>query len=273
MPPTPLVPDRAVHSDFLIHWTGKDIDEATQPNWYDENSSKTNEEAESAYRKRFVDILKFGLWMTSEPGIKFGGSQIPETPKCCFTELKLSESRRHARLYGRLGIGVKRPFLFGRQGRPVAYFGFDQASQDPLLAACMRDLKDRDLLNFFKPMNSGKILNYDLYGESEWRILPFAELVETRKIIDPRDGRNVREHEYFESLSSDQQAKLQYLIPLDGWFAAVIYPSLSIKNWAQRDRASARCEIEIIKSREDHANRTEGGNWPLEVHLDSCSHF
>lgn len=266
--------DYAVHSDFLIHWTGKDIDQFYQPDWYADHSSKTNDAAENAYRKRLADILQFGLWMTSEPGFEIAGGRSPETPKCCFTELKLSESRRHACRYGRLGIGVKRPFLFERSGRPMAYFGFRVTSDDPLLNACARDLQDRNLLNFFKPMNSGRTLNYDLYSESEWRILHFRELLAARKVIDPRDEKNAREHAYFKSLSTDAQAKLKYLIPLDGWFATIIYPSLTIKNWAQRDReSSVRLEIERIKSQPDRGNRVEEGNWPIEVHLDSCGHF
>lgn len=156
----------------------------------------------------------------------------------------------------------------------MAYFGFRVTSDDPLLNACARDLQDRNLLNFFKPMNSGRTLNYDLYSESEWRILHFRELLAVRKVIDPRDEKNAREHAYFKSLSTDAQAKLKYLIPLDGWFATIIYPSLTIKNWAQRGReSSVRLEIERIKSQPDRGNRVEEGNWPIEVHLDSCGHF
>jgi hypothetical protein len=58
--------DYSIHSDFLIHWTGKDIDE-----------------------NLIIDV--------------------PAVPQTCFTELKLSQSRAHAREYGRLGIGGKRP--------------------------------------------------------------------------------------------------------------------------------------------------------------------
>jgi hypothetical protein len=34
-----------------------------------------------------------------------------------------------------------------------------------------------------------------------------------------------------------------------------------------------RLEIERIKSQPDRGNRVEEGNWPIEVHLDSCGHF
>ena len=187
-------PDRAVHSDFLIHWTGKDIDAQYQPAWYDNDyRAKTDPAVQDLYLRRLRDILKYGLWMTDEADRNFRvGSAtvtIPATPQCCFTELRLSESRRHAALYGRLGIGVKRPFLFQRHGRPLAYFGFGEESHnDKFLEACAGHLPDKRLLNFFKPMNSGRgRLNYDLYSESEWRILWFEALLASKKIVDPRD--------------------------------------------------------------------------------------
>jgi hypothetical protein len=96
--------DRAVHSDFLIHWTGKDIDRELQPNWYDgDHRSLTNEEIDKRYLERLRDILTYGLWMTAEGERKYtiGAEEItiPPTPQCCFTELRLSESRRHAGRY------------------------------------------------------------------------------------------------------------------------------------------------------------------------------
>jgi hypothetical protein len=280
--------DRAVHSDFLIHWTGKDIDRELQPNWYDgDHRSLTNEEIDVRYLERLRDILTYGLWMTTEGERKYkiGAEQItiPPTPQSCFTELRLSESRRHAGRYGRLGIGVKRPFLFQRFGRPLAYFGFgEQSHNDKFLEACLRDLKDKTLLNFFKPMNSdSRRLTYELYSESEWRILFFDELLKSRKLIDPRDIANSKEHAYFNSLTPEQQNKLLYLIPLDGWFAMIIYPSLTTKDRAQWDKHYGIFdEIRRIKSNPaDHGNKVEGlwnparGNWPIELDLDACRNF
>ena len=189
--------DQAVHSDFLICWTGKDIDAAHDPNWYDDHHlSKTSSTVDGLYLRRLCDILTYGLWMTEEAPQKFrvglADVTIPATPRCCFTELKLSESRRHAARYGRLGVGVKRPFLFRRYGRPLAYFGFgEQSNDDKFLEACCRDIGDKTLLNFFKPMNKdSKKLTYELYAESEWRILYFDELLSERRIVDPRNSAN-----------------------------------------------------------------------------------
>jgi hypothetical protein len=281
------IPDRSVHSDFLIHWTGKDIDEKHQPGWHRvDHRLRTNQPAEAAYLERLREILTYGLWMTEEEeaGYRVGSTQItiPCTPKCCFTELKLSESWRHAVLYGRLGIGVKRPFLFERFGRPVAYFGFrEDSSKDRFLEECSRDLRDKRLLNFFKPMNrSSRPLTYELYAESEWRILLFEELLEAGKIVDPRDTRNEKEHAYFNTLNPQQQKQLKFLIPLDGWFSMIIYPSLGIKNAARWDSSLGVIDqIARIKCATDHGNRVEGlrspirGNWPIEVDLGSCKNF
>lgn len=274
--------DRAIHSDFLIHWTGKDIDLEYDPKWYvGDHRSKTPPAVHDLYLKRLSDILTYGLWMTEdvERKSKVGSIEItiPSTPHCCFTELKLSESRRHASWYGRLGIGVKRPFLFKRFGRPLAYFGYGEESHnDKFFKACSSDLKDKSLLNFFKPMNNNsRTLTYELYAESEWRILYFEELVKSGKIIDPRDSANTVHHAYFKTLPPVQQKKLRYLVPLDGWFAMVIYPSLTTKNHAQWDNdCGIREQIIRIKSnRDDHANQVEGGNWPIEVNLDAIRNF
>ena len=49
---------RPIHSDFLIHWTGKDIDKKT--------GLRSTEERDRLYLKRLKFILKYGLWMTKD---------------------------------------------------------------------------------------------------------------------------------------------------------------------------------------------------------------
>ncbi len=273
--------DYAVHSDFLIHWTGKDIDYLYDKQWYKSDKSKTNKNCDvcGRYIKRLHDTLKYGLWMTVEEKnpLCFGNISIsiPNTPQTCFTELKVSESRKHAKRYGRLGIGVKRPFVFKRFGRPLIYYGFhERLKNDKFLEACSADLNEKELLNFFKPMNSSDILNYDFYGESEWRIIYFQELLSKRLIVDPKDPKNTDEYNYFCSLTTAEQNKLKYLIPLDGWFAMIIYPSLDVKNKAQQDeKNNIQAEIKRIKNLSDDGNRVEGSNRPIEVNLDACRNF
>ena len=273
--------DYAIHSDFLIHWTGKDIDREYDQNWHesDKSSTRKNDNVTDQYINRLCDILTHGLWMTSESEstLEFDGAPItvPETPKTCFTELKVSESRKHARQYGRLGIGVKRPFVFTRFGRPLIYYGFHvKINNDVFLRTCANELGNKNLLNFFKPMNSSLTLNYDFYSESEWRIIFLHELLNSKLIIDPRNPKNESAHSYFQTLPPEQQKKLRYLIPLDGWFAMIIYPSLDVKNKAQQDNSSSIVQqIERIKDLNDHGNRVENKNWPIEVDLDACRNF
>jgi hypothetical protein len=186
--------DYAIHSDFLVHWTGKDLDCSFDPHWGNRDKSEMDDILLEKYLERLSNILKYGLWLTAEPQktLDVGGLmvKIPSTPKTCFTELKLSESRTHARRYGRLGIGVKRPYLFTRCGRPLAYYGFhEQVQHDEFLKACATEFTNPDLLNFFKPMNSSQTLNYDLYAESEWRIILIQELLNREILIDPTDGK------------------------------------------------------------------------------------
>ena len=119
--------DQAIHSDFIIHWTGGDIDKKYDKCWHKEESSKTiKEEIMEPYMERLKSILKYGLWMTideeEDKSLKELGICRPCVARTCFTELKLSETRTHAKRYGRLGIGFKRPFLFERFGRPMNYF-------------------------------------------------------------------------------------------------------------------------------------------------------
>jgi hypothetical protein len=272
--------DSAVHSDFLIHWTGRDLDQTHDPHWYQaDRSNIQNPELVTLYLRRLHNILQYGLWLTSEPEttISLGQNRVtlPATPKVCFTELKLSESRRHARDYGRLGIGVKRPYLFDRLGRPLAYYGYhNETVRDAFLEACANDFKDLNLLNFFKPMNRTTQLNYDLYGESEWRILYRKELETAGLIMDPALAGTMLHQHYYQSLAAPERARLKYLAPLDGWLAMIIYPSLEVKNAAQQPSSSIRARIQEIKGDQgDHGNKVEGGNWPIEVNLDACRHF
>jgi hypothetical protein len=278
--------DYAIHSDFLIHWTGKDIDES-DPEWRKEPSSTIKEDSPcyEPYLKRLADILKYGLWLTVEDDqvIRWDGvdNPIPRTPKVCFTELKLSESRKHAREYGRLGIGVKRPYLFRRQGRPVAYYqSYKGELCDPFLGGCSK-LQDKRLLSFFKPMSSPDKMDLKFYSESEWRILFDKSLLgqwignpKRKGLIDPSDKRNEEAYAFWNGLDPEKQERLKYLAPLDGWFAMIIYPSVDVKNAAQKD-PHIREEIERIKSldEDDEGNRVEKGNWPIEVDLDACRNF
>ena len=157
---------------------------------------KACDAAAERYVERLLNILKFGLWLTVEdgvPSVRVGDTTVtfPATPKVCFAELKLSDSRHHALYFGRLGIGFKRPYLFARGGRPLAYFESEEViNNNPLFEACVNELKDKNLLNYFKPMTkTGGDRTYKYYNESEWRILFSEELLKSKKLIVPRSLR------------------------------------------------------------------------------------
>lgn len=256
-----LVMTFAIHSDFLIHWTGKDID--PEDGWDNGIYSKTDDQKIiDNYVNRLQDILEYGFWMTEDPE-SYPEIEAPKVPQTCFTELKLSQARKHARQYGRLGIGVKRPFLFFRGGRPVIYYGIKSGNsdQDSFLRACKEDLKDKRLLNFFKPMNKPNGgLTYDLYGESEWRIL--ATSTELIKAVSPEEC-----IDYYQCLSASEKSKLKYLLPIDNWLGIIIYPSLKVKK--------AVCENDKIREliRKIIGQSFERDVWPIEVDLDACRNF
>jgi len=267
--------DFAIHSDLLVHWTGKDVEKRPKLKSDAQESSKIPPEVEEAYLCRLRNILSFGLWMTNQPDRKLpNGRSVPDAPCLCFTELKLSQSRTHANEYGRLGIAVKRPFLFARGGRPVIYYQPRQC-KDAFLDSCSRDLKDRRLLQFFKPMDrcTDRRMKYDLYSESEWRIIAGNHCQISKKIVDPRTTTNDHVIEYYRSLSREDQEKLRYLVPLDGWLAAIIYPSLRIKNKAQQCGSEIQGLIRKIARTPSHARRVEGDNLPIELDLDLCSNL
>lgn len=263
--------DFSVHSDLLVHWSGKDIDEEHQPNWVNEDQSDITDETVDAYVRRLRDILKFGLWMTEQPSwITPNKTRVPSMACLCFTELKLSQSRAHARRYGRLGIAVKRPFVFKRGGRPVVYFE-PRFGEDVMVTQLSGIEEGRKLLHFFRPMDSGteKRLQYDIYSESEWRIVEHTGHRWEKYVIDPRGKADSDVKSYFNSLSDREKKKLRYLVPLDGWHAGIVYPGLKIKNEAQRKGSEIRGLIREIATR-GGASSVEGENLPIELDLDLC---
>jgi hypothetical protein len=283
--------DYAIHSDFLIHWTGKDIDQKHDKEWFGSNKSLTNKSCDDAYLERIRNTLDYGLWMTEGQAeqLIFGDTSviIPTVPKTCFTELNLAEMKTQAKQYGRLGIGVRRHFVFNRRGRPVIYYGFNSdLSSDEFLRTCATKLNSDGILNFFKFITGSTTISvrqvpiiYDFYREAEWRIIYLQKLRETGLIIDPADPVNKREYKYFKSLSPSEQKQLKYLIPLKGtWFAMIIYPSLALKAKSKSDRIIRKLVSHIKpKMRDDQrcslTTQREDFTKPIETDLDSYKDF
>ena len=280
--------DYAIHSDFLIHWTGKDIDDKYDKEWYKSDKSKTNKNCDitDKYIKRLHDILKYGLWMNKKidsETIEVNGQSFekPMIARTCYTELKLSEVRVHAKKFGRLGIGVKRYYLFDRLGSPMKYVQFDtQNLFFPPYAIYDKNNPESENLSFYKHMCSDRPLTYDLFSESEWRIIYSEKIEENLAIqkperlsmfVNPRESKDKELTQFYDSIQGE---KPEYFLPLDGWFAMIIYPSLDVKNKAQQDDSThIRQQIKRIKTINDNGNNVEKGNWPIEVNLDACRNF
>ena len=277
--------DYAIHSDILIHWTGKDLDCRLDPHWWENDKSLTchNPQLDDLYLERLLNILKYGIWLTNEPSKTYNMNSknsftLPSVNRVCFTELKVSQSRVHAKAYGRLGIGVKRPFVFEREGRPVSYFGYPSVlPNDKFLHHCIDSFSDKNFLQFFKPMNSTNSLNYDFYSESEWRIIESLNLFTEKKLLNPRDNNNIEENNFYNNLSQVGMNILKSLLPLDGWLSMIILPSLSIKNKLNDPNhkigTAIKTEIKKIKTSCCCANNVEGGVMPIEFDLDVCRNF
>lgn len=271
-----------IHSDFLIHWTDCDIDD---PAWKAEDASaRMPVEVVDSYILRLKNILKFGFWMNKGNGlerIKVNGSEFdkPSVARTCFTELKLSETRKHAEKFGRLGIGLKRYYVFDRLGGPMHYLQFNTENLflPPYSSLCSAD---SEMMSFFKHMCSGRPLTYDLFSESEWRII-FSEnikkRIETRcpgrlsRFIDPKETKDKELLEFYNNIDG---TKPEYFLPLDAWLAIIIYPAPEVKikvhnNNEIKDLIKSVKSTETVTGCPDY----EYEMWPIEVDLDACSHF
>lgn len=265
--------DIVAHSDFLIHWTGKDIDSEFDTNWWNNKSAIPNKKIATPYIERLKFILKYGLWMTEgKDYVEFNGKKVhrPKFARVSFTELKLSQAREHAKKFGRLGIGFKRMFVLNRMGFPMVYFQPHQHNwfMSPFLDKKVWAEGGKCFINeywacFLKSMDEnythGELLQYKQFNESEWRII-YSDEIEQK--LDELKLQSVRDYfrrpcdikdENFQNYlkERDQEGRLKYLIPLNRnhseiWFAMIIYPNISTKVFAEGD-AELRKIISALK--------------------------
>jgi hypothetical protein len=284
-----------VHSDYIIHWTGKDIDSEFDSNWSNNNSSTTNLDSAEKYIQRLKSILKYGLWMTEnidDESIKSRYTVIkpPIHSRTCFTELKLSMARSHAAEFGRLGIGFKRFFLFNRLGAPMIYYNFH--GHNWLFPPLLNTSEDDFYKCFFKPMaikTEDTTLRFKYFDESEWRIIYSSAI---KKKLDERGLQTINSQftsyedindQEFTNYCSNCKIKPKFLIPIkDPWLAMIIYPSLEVKVRAQSDNeikklieANKRQFNSEIKTNPTIKNpaQFEPFNYPIEIDLDACRNF
>lgn len=283
------------HSDNIVYWTGRDIMQDHGNLSANEKSYKP--EVVKAFLDRLKDILKYGLWMTKRTKDDFlktrnGKFLKPNISRICFTELKLSDSLLHAKNFGPLGIGFKRFFLINRLGSPVYYvseYGF-HLFFPPHSSFYNPSSIDYEMFCFFKNMSSGRdvqnYITYDLYEESEWRIIyseNIKQKIPQRKreyFIDPKPPSSGKYHDFYKKLTS--AIKPEYLVPVDEWLALIIYPNLQIKNAAQDD-TEIRDLLSNLKNKEKLKNRslilaegipdTEVVNFPAEISIGAIKNF
>lgn len=289
---------KPVHSDFIIHWTGKDIDSEYDNEWIRNHTSLTNAISTVKYIQRLKNILKYGLWMIENHDdeyikTKYGKIKPPLHSRTCFTELKLSMARSHAAEFGRLGIGFKRFFLFNRIGAPMIYFSEHCYNwfQPPLFDN--RCTSDEDYYTcFFKPMSlktEDTTLQYKFFDESEWRII-YSDNIKSKlaKIglgnINSHfiNFEDIKEKEFID-YCNNSKIKPKFLIPVkDRWFAMIIYPSIEVKVKAQADNEIKDLINSFKKLYEPHLEKNtkvknpapwEFYNYPIEIDLDTCRNF
>ncbi len=181
-----------MRSDFLIHWTGKDI--ALDP-----STLRDTERAD--YIDRLASILANGFWMTifDERIQGNNGAWIEyETPITCFTEVRLSQTLSHARQYGLMGIGVSRQFVLDRRGGPVHYVRNHEnecvVGNVQEVLKVLKDLGRPKLLEYFavnssfiKGMSNANKDDFWYLNEQEWRIVHTYSQEEARNIVATDD--------------------------------------------------------------------------------------
>jgi len=177
-----------IHSRFLVHWTGGDFHPAYAP---------ITGAIRTLYAERLKDDCRNGLLMNKGRERIHGrnGAWIEAIiSRVCFTEIRLSQARRHANQYGRLGIGFDRDWVVQRFGNPVLYVqnadtGVVVETLDLVrgyLADDPQKVKTLEIaLGFVKKMSHQNCDDFEHYDEMEWRILQIDHMIP--RYIRPQD--------------------------------------------------------------------------------------
>jgi hypothetical protein len=120
----------------LVHWTG---------NRTDDIESKPENVRPQLYLDRLIDDCRNGLYTKRLDEDIIRHMKIKRIVRLCFTEIRLSQAEKHARQYGKLGIGFTRDFIMNKGGRPVIYIPFEEKLDGRLLEdnirVCMKNRK------------------------------------------------------------------------------------------------------------------------------------
>ncbi len=216
-----------MRTDFLVHWTGKDIER---------DRGQLDEPKRASYVDRLVDIVNNGFWMGGVKE-KLGGageaSLIYEAPVTCFTEIRLSAAKEHSKLYGLLGIAVGRRFVLERFGGPVFYVRNHDTETIVANARAIYGVLERAtesgpgkvkdatishlaiLVAYMKGMSNPGTDDFESLDEQEWRIVQTMEQVKKGSIVETGIERP------------------QYRIPLKaGDIQAVVFPDAETRHLA-----------------------------------------
>jgi hypothetical protein len=174
-----------IRSSLLTYWTGKDIETKID---------RLNDTVCDKYLERLWSILESGIWMNINNEKVIGWSDngpnstiTMDIPMVCFTELRLSQSKKHYSRYGLLGIVVDRQFVLDRQGGPVFYIRshpnecivgnlvqmlnwiHDQSERGTTGAKELFE-NVKVPLSYLKAMSSPGSDDFETLSENEWRI-------------------------------------------------------------------------------------------------------
>jgi hypothetical protein len=159
-----------IHSKILIHWTGgKDIEKAKPP------------DKPKLYVERLEDYIQHGLYAKRSSESSLRKMKVKNLIRLCFTEIRLSQSKTHAKRYGKLGVGFSRDFILKKGGRPVIYVPYQPIKGYCILEESIKSLYKKNknnpelkryakyILAHVKRMDNGNTEDY--FEEMEWRLV------------------------------------------------------------------------------------------------------
>lgn len=211
---------QTLRSDFLIHWTGKDINS---------DYRTLTDEQRQQYVSRLRDTVRNetnGLWMTKNKEEiiipEMGMLGYGDTPMTCFTEIKLSNIQEHTMHYGCLGVGFNRQFVIDLFGSPVQYVSGTR--QDKVT---MKLIEISDILTRLSDSNKDNVdikteegdLSYNIkldaghravFKELHKHLKPFVLLLKPMSDV-PGDYRNFNESEWRVLYYANEQEKVTFL--------------------------------------------------------------
>lgn len=179
-----------IHSQLLVHWTGRDLHDAG------DCRSPIDDSIRKEYVARLRDTCQNGLFMNRAHESIHGRTYelSVSSLRVCFTEIRLSAAHDHASRYGFLGIGVHRTFALERGGNPVFYVqSGEKGTINHNLTVVGNSLKQDGnrwrayelVFGHLKNMSEPNSAHLKYYDEMEWRIVAFQQGLGSLFVPDP----------------------------------------------------------------------------------------